>query len=330
MRLTKILISISLICLGCIAEKQINNTQASENTENTPNTSIPTNQPTVTKNENDPVIAAAGDIACDPENGHYNNGNGNNNNCHQKATSDLLINENLTAVLPLGDTQYEKGTLSTFKESYEPSWGRVKHLSYPVVGNHEYYTENAQGYFDYFGEKAGDPQKGYYSYDLGEWHLIALNSNCSKIGGCGEGSPQLQWLKEDLEAHPNVCTLAYFHHPRFSSGQHGNNEGLKALWQDLDQAGVELVLTGHDHNYERFAPQDAEGNLDEINGMRQFVVGSGGRSHYPFKNIQPNSEVRNEDTYGVLKLTLHSDGYTWEFLPEVGQTFTDQGSALCK
>lgn len=280
----------------------------------------------------DPVIAAAGDIACDPKSSHYNKGNGTRDNCRMKATSDLLVESKLAAVLPLGDTQYEYGNLQAFQESYDRTWGRVKSISRPAIGNHEYYNTNADGsgYFQYFGEEAaGDPKKGYYSYNIGDWHLIALNSNCSKIGGCKKGSPQEQWLKADLAAHSNKCTLVYWHHPRFSSGEHGSNSDYDAFWQNLYEAGVEIVLNGHDHDYERFAPQDPNGKIDRVRGIRQFVVGTGGKSLYQFKTVETNSEVRNADTYGVLKLTLHPNGYSWKFVPEAGKTFTDSGRDSC-
>lgn len=279
----------------------------------------------------DPVIAAAGDIACDPKSTNYNGGNGTADACHMKATSDLLVNANLAAVLPLGDNQYETGQLSAFFESYDPTWGRVKSISRPVPGNHEYYDLNAtKGYYSYFGAAAHASSKGYYSYDIGSWHIIALNSNCSShVKGCGAGSAQERWLKADLAGHPNTCTLAYWHHPRFSSGKHGNDSTYDAFWKDLYAAGVDVILNGHDHDYERFAPQSPSGAADATRGIRQFVVGTGGKNHYSFESIQPNSEVRNSDTYGVLKLTLHPKSYTWQFVPEAGKTFTDSGSASC-
>ena len=254
----------------------------------------------------DPVIAAAGDIACDPNDGSFNGGNGTSTNCRQKAISDLLVGRNYAAVLALGDIQYEDGVLSKYGQSYDPSWGRVKSITHPAVGNHEYNTAGASGYYSYFGAAAGDKTKGYYSYDIGAWHLIVLNSNCSQVGGCGAGSTQEQWLKADLAAHPNACTLAYWHHPRFSSGKHGSNSGYDAFWKDLYAAGAEIVLNGHDHDYERFAPQNPGGAADP-NGIQEFVVGTGGKNHYSFTTTQPNSVVRNSDTYGVLKLTLHAD-----------------------
>lgn len=277
----------------------------------------------------DPVIAAAGDIACSPTSTNFNGGNGTADACHMKATADLLVNTDLAAVLPLGDLQYETGTLSAFQQSYAPTWGRVKAITHPAVGNHEYAISNAKGYYSYFGAAAGDSSQGYYSYDISSWHIIALNSNCSEVGGCGVGSPQEQWLKADLKAHPNVCTLAYWHHPRFSSGEHGSDSDYDAFWKNLYAAGAEIVLNGHDHDYERFAPQSPDAKADRTRGIREFVVGTGGKNHYKFVNIQSHSEVRNADTYGVLKLTLHPKSYTWKFVPEAGKTFTDSASSSC-
>lgn len=275
----------------------------------------------------DPMIAAVGDIACVP---NYAKSGGNApTGCRMKETSDLLLNKPLAAVLPLGDLQYERGEFEGFQQSYDPSWGRVKGISHPVAGNHEYYTKGASGYYKYFGQTAGAPNKGYYSYDLGSWHLIALNSNCQDVGGCQAGSPQEQWLKQDLARHPKVCTLAYWHHPRFSSGVHGNDQNLDAFWQALYQSGAELILTGHDHHYERFAPQTPQAESDLKNGVREFVVGTGGKSLRPVLQAQPHSEVRNDSTYGVLNLTLRPRGYTWQFEPIAGQTFTDSGQDIC-
>jgi hypothetical protein len=268
------------------------------------------------------VIAAAGDIAC-------GSGSGTKSSCHQMATSNLLVGAGLAAVLPLGDLQYERGALASFQAFYEPSWGRVKSLTRPVVGNHEYGTKGAAGYFAYFGAAAGPAGKGYYSYDIGAWHLIALNSNCTQAGGCSAGSPQAQWLRADLAAHPTGCTVAYWHHPRFSSGSHGDTSLVEPLWQALYDGNADLVLSGHDHLYERFGPQTSTGVADPVRGIREFVVGTGGRSHYSFSSPQPNSEVRNSDTFGVLKLTLHADSYDWAFVPEAGRTFTDSGSDNC-
>jgi hypothetical protein len=276
----------------------------------------------------DPIIAAAGDIACDPSDGNFNGGNGTSGSCRQKAVSDLFVGRNFSAVLTLGDTQYEDGSLTKYQQSFDPSWGRAKNIIRPAVGNHEYLTAGASGYYNYFGAAAGDSTKGYYSYDIGAWHLIALNSNCSQVGGCGTGSPQELWLKADLAAHPSMCTLAYWHHPRFSSGEHGSSTSYDAFWRDLYAAGAEIVLSGHDHDYERFAPQNPSGAADP-NGIQQFVVGTGGKNHYAFTTTVANSLVRNPDTYGILKLTLHAASYDWQFVPEAGKTFTDSGTRNC-
>ena len=286
----------------------------------------------------DPVIAAAGDIACDPAGPTFNGGNGSAGSCRQKYTSDLLANAGLTAVLPLGDTQYDCGGYQAFLQSYDLSWGRVKNISHPVVGNHEYLTsggtdctvanEGAAGYFNYFGAAAGNPGQGYYSYDIGTWHVIALNSNCTDIGGCTLSSPQGQWLAADLAANSNWCTLAYWHIPLFSSG--GRAEvNSRDLWQILYDHDADLILNGHDHIYERFAPQAPDGTADSVRGIREFIVGSGGANHTSLETIAANSEVRNTDTFGVLKLTLHTTSYNWKFVPEAGKTFTDSGSQAC-
>jgi hypothetical protein len=278
----------------------------------------------------DPVVAAAGDIACDPASTSFNGGLGSSSSCKQMAVSDLMLAiPDLGAVLPLGDAQYADGTLAQFQASYDPSWGRLKSITRPVPGNHEYHVSGAAGYFSYFGARGGDPTKGYYSYDLGSWHVVALNSNCSKVGGCGSGSAQLAWLKADLAAHPTKCTLAYWHHPIFSSGQHGNSMDAIPMWDALAAAGADLVLNGHDHQYERFAPQTSSGVADP-NGIRQFVVGTGGSNHTATATIRANSQVRNSDTFGVLKLTLRPDGYDWRFLPEPGRSFSDSGSEQCE
>jgi hypothetical protein len=283
----------------------------------------------------DPVIAAAGDIACDPASASFNAGLGTANSCRQKYTADLLGTTPLAGVLALGDNQYEQGGLSQYAASYELSWGLFKNLTYPTVGNHEYGTTGAAGYFDYFNGtgnldgRAGPRGKGYYSFDIGSWHLISLNSNCTHAGGCSASSPQAQWLRADLAAHPTACTLAFWHHPRFSSGQHGDAGLLEPLWQALYDANADLVVVGHDHLYERFGPQTSTGVADPVKGIREFVVGTGGRSHYNFNTPKPNSEVRNSDSFGILKLTLHPGSYDWAFIPEAGKTFTDFGSNNC-
>jgi chitodextrinase len=274
------------------------------------------------------VIAVAGDIACTDSDPNYNGGNGTATACRQKYTSNLLVNGGYAAVLALGDNQYNSGSLSQFQAVYGPTWGRVKSITHPAVGNHEYGTSNASGYFSYYGAPAGDPSKGYYSFDLGAWHLIELNSNCT-IVACTAGSAQETWLRNDLATHSNLCTLAFDHHARWSSGHDGDNTFMQPMWQDLYDANAELFLSGHSHNYERFAPQNASGGLDNARGIRQFVVGNGGAFFTGVGSAHPNSQVRNNDTYGILKLTLRTTGYDWQFVPEAGKTFTDSGSTAC-
>jgi acid phosphatase type 7 len=245
-----------------------------------------------------------------------------------------LIEQIPGTVFADGDLAYEKGSAEEFKDCYDPAWGRFKDRTKPALGNHEYVDPTASGYFQYWGTKAGLPGKGYYSYDLGDWHIVVLNTNCDAkdLGGCGAGSPQETWLKEDLAKHPRACMLGYGHHALFSSGvfkKHAVHPELKQLWEDLYAAHADLVLAGHEHSYERFAPQDPEGKADPANGIREIVAGTGGRSHDLLGFATPNSEVREWDTYGVLKLTLSPGKYTWEFIPEEGKTFHDAGSGVC-
>ncbi|HXM37552.1 MAG TPA: Ig-like domain-containing protein [Gemmatimonadales bacterium] len=258
------------------------------------------------------VLVGAGDIAaCAPSTG--------------EATATLLDGIAGT-VFTAGDNAYENGSAAEYANCYAPSWGRHKARTRPVPGNHEYQTFAAAGYFGYFGAAAGDPATGYYSYELGPWHIVALNSNVQMDAG----SPQEQWLRADLAAHPTLCTLAYWHHPRFSSGlNHGSSTATQALWQALYDLGADVVISGHDHIYERFAPQAADGKLDLARGLREFVAGTGGAGLYQFGTIAANSEVRNNTTRGVLKLTLYADRYDWKFVPVAGSTFTDVGSASC-
>ncbi|MCC9076621.1 DUF4832 domain-containing protein [Litorilinea aerophila] len=269
-----------------------------------------------------PVLVGAGDIA------HCSRS-------QDEATAQLLDGIAGT-VFTLGDNAYPDGTLTQFQECYGPGWGRHKGRTRPAPGNHDYHVPGAAGYYTYFGEAASPLDagctsdcKGYYSYDLGDWHIIVLNSEIDR----GADSPQVQWLRADLAANPRTCTLAYWHKPRFSSGRHGNNRSVRAFWEVLYEYGADVVLSGHDHTYERFAPQDPEGQADPARGIRQFVVGTGGASLYSFSEIQPNSEVRNDTAWGVLKLTLHPDRYDWEFIPATvsqdAPTFTDAGSANC-
>jgi len=261
----------------------------------------------------DPVLVGAGDIArCD--------------SAGDTATAKLLDNISGT-VFTVGDNAYESGSATEFANCYEPTWGRHKARTKPSVGNHEYRTPGASGYFGYFGARAGDPTKGYYAYDRGSWHVVVLNSNCAEVGGCGRSSTQGQWLREDLAAHSNKCTLAYWHHPRFSSG--GDESDVAPFWNALYKGGADVVLSGHDHNYERFAPQRPDGTLDRGRGIREFVVGTGGADFSTFDSIKPNSRARNDHTHGVLKLTLHPSSYEWKFVPVADETFTDSGTTAC-
>lgn len=262
----------------------------------------------------DPVLVGAGDIAfCKTED--------------DSATANLIDGIRGT-VFTVGDQVYPNGTKSNYRWCYQPLWGRHKARSFPVPGDRDYISSDASAYFNYFGDVAGDPAKGYYAYHVGTWHVIALNSNCDEIGGCQPGSEQEQWLRQELASHPSSCTVAYMHHPRFSSGEDGGHQNLQPLWQALYEFRTELVISGHDQIYERFASQDPNGNADE-RGVRQFVVGTGGRGHGGLSAIQPHSEMFNADTFGVLKLTLHPTSYEWEFVPVAGRTFTDSGSANC-
>lgn len=248
-----------------------------------------------------------------------------------EATAALLANIS-GEILMLGDGASSittLGTLQQYQDCYGSSWGVYKDRTHPAVGNHDYDILGASGYFGYFGDAAGDPNQGYYSYDAGSWHVVVLNSNCSQVGGCDAGSPQEQWLEADLAAHPTDCTLAYWHHPRFSSANTLGVKSVAPFWEDLYQAGADVVLSGHHHVYERFAPQNLLAQADPSQGIREFVVGTGGGPFHGFKNTQPNSEVRIAKTYGVLKLTLHPNGYDWEFLKTPNAAVVDSGSSSC-
>jgi hypothetical protein len=231
-------------------------------------------------------------------------------------------------VFTAGDNAYPDGSTSDFANSYDPTWGRFKSRTRPATGNHDYHQTNASGYRAYFGYTSTEPL--YYSYDLGAWHVIALDSgSCDRTPAmCASGSAQELWLKADLAAHPQRCTVAYFHHPRFTSGAHPPNLNVQAFWDALYAADADLILNGHNHQYERFAPQNAAGVGDATRGIREFVVGTGGAGLYGFQAAQPNSEVRYNGSHGVLKLTLSSGSYSWAFLPSTG-TFSDTGTGSC-
>jgi acid phosphatase type 7 len=257
------------------------------------------------------VLVGAGDIAdCDVT--------------QHEATAKLLDGIAGT-VMAIGDNAYEDGTDAEYATCYQPTWGRHKARTRPAAGNHDYHTSGASGYYKYFGAAAGDPSKGYYSYNLGAWHIVVVNSNIS----VSAGSAQEQWLRADLAASTATCTLAYWHHPRFSSGYHGNSSGMQAIWQALYDHNADVVVSAHEHDYERFAPQTPTGTADPVRGIREFIVGTGGRSLRSFNTPKPNSEVRNSTTHGVIKFTLHATGYDWQFIPIAGKTFTDSGTASC-
>ncbi len=232
-------------------------------------------------------------------------------------------------VFTAGDNAYDDGTPRQFERCYDPSWGRHRDRTRPAPGNHDYNTPAAAGYYGYFGPAAGDPSEGWYAFDLGAWRIYALNSNCAAIGGCESGSAQERWLRSDLPANARACVLAYWHHPLFSSGEHGNNPAVRPLFRALYDAGAELVIGGHDHSYERFAAQAPDGAADSDRGLVEIVVGTGGRSLRGFPSIRPNSLVRNADTHGVLRLDLGATGYAFEFVPAGGRSFTDAGSGVC-
>lgn len=297
-------------------------------------TSTPT---TTTPATGDPSLVAAGDIACPPGKTITSS------SCQQQATSDLALSLHPDVVLPLGDNQYETGTLDEYGGAYAPAWGRMDPIARPVPGNHEYgyigstvTPTGGEGYFAYFGARSHPLQPNcatfcisWYSYDVGSWHLIALDSQCAVVGGCNPGSPQYQWLLNDLNSHGNTCTLAYWHIPLFSSSQ-DHQPDMTSIFQLLYNKGADVVLNGHAHFYERFAPQDAAGNPDPARGVRELLVGTGGRSFFAIRPTPAaNSEVRIANTFGALQMTLHPTSYDWRFVPIQGSSGTDQGSASC-
>jgi hypothetical protein len=238
----------------------------------------------------------------------------------------------------LGDAQYEDGIAEKFALSFDPSWGRLKPLMHPAIGNHEYYDPTAAGYFDYFNGPgqtngpAGPRGQGWYSLDIGTWHIVVLNSNCDQVS-CAPDGPQQQWLGADLAAHPARCTLAMMHHPLVSSGMDPQGEDLPSavgpLWQTLYDAGVDLVLAGHNHSYERFAPLNPQGQPDPVRGMRLLIVGTGGKTHQATRGVRPGSEFSQSVSFGVVRLTLHPATYDWQFVPDMPGGVTDAGSSAC-
>lgn len=298
MNLRSILVSAALVAAGCkspehqaLAQRAVTTTLTSTDTV---------------------VLVGAGDIAeCDT------------NGDEQTAA---LLDKIPGTVFTAGDNAYHDGTASEFNSCYAPSWGRFLSRTRPAPGNHDYRSSKARPYFGYYGGRAGEAGVGYYSYNLGAWHIVSLNSEIPMK----PGSPQERWLRADLAATKTKCTLAYWHSPRFSSGtEHGSDPSTQPLWQALYDNGADVVVAGHEHNYERFAPQTPTGRADPDSGVREFVAGTGGADHYAFGPPIANSEVRNGDTWGVLKLTLEPGAYKWQFIPVAGKTFSDSGSARC-
>lgn len=242
-------------------------------------------------------------------------------------TAALVARTPAAAVFTLGDNAYNNGAIEEYRDCYGPTWGAFRDRTHPTPGNHEYQTPGADGYFTYFGDRAGPDRRGYYSYDLGGWHIISLNSNID----AAFGSEQEKWLRADLTSHRDMrCTLAYWHHPLFSSSSvHGSDPKMADLFRTLAEFGADIVLSGHDHGYERFAPQAFDAAPDPRHGIRSFVVGTGGASPYAFAAPQPNSEVRIENTFGVIRFALRDGSYEWEFVPDTSTGRWDGGQALC-
>ena|SRR5215210_1131698 len=252
------------------------------------------------------------------------------NYTEDSATAKLLGNIPGT-VFTLGDNAYTYGTTADFNNCYDPTWGKYRERTRPSVGNHEYYTEGAKPYYNYFGWRAGKPSRGYYSYDRGAWHIVALNSNCEKVGGCGRSSTQGHWLRRNLANHRSRCTLAYFHHPLYATGRGTPTPAVKPLWRILYDRRTDVILSGHAHRYERYAPITPGGVVNSENGIRQFVVGTGGNlggGEIYYKQA-PGVRVVKLGTPGVLKLDLRAGSYNWKFVPVAGKTFSDSGTDTC-
>lgn len=311
-----VLAAVSLLATSCAGDGSEDSGRQPERPATTTTAPPATTTSDAAADDDAPVVVAVGDIACGPN----ERGNGSADVCQHRATADLAAEIDPDAVLLLGDLQYPKGEYENFLASYDKTWGRFKDRSYPAPGNHEYSTSGAAGYFRYWGDRAGASGQGWYAIEIGQWKVIALNSNCSAVG-CGAGSAQEQWLRRELAATTEKCTLAFWHHPRYSSGLHGSDSSVEPLWVALSEAGADVVLAGHDHHYERLAPQ---------RGLRTFIVGTGGKSLYPVFNPFPGSEGHSDSTYGVLELRLGVDAYTWEFHAIGGDPFTDTGSERCR
>lgn len=266
-------------------------------------------------------VVAVGDIACAP------GSTVSEQECHHSQVANLVASLRPRQLWLVGDLQYDRGERTAFDQVFDRSWGRFKRISRPVPGNHEYLTPGASGYFGYFGAQAGDRARGYYSFRAGDWQVLALNSNCTEVP-CGEGSRQLDWLRDKLRKSRSRCTAAFWHHPRFSSGPHGGDDSLRPIWRELRRARAELVVSGHDHGFEAFAPQDENG-MARKNAPRELVVGTGGRSLYRFDAPARNSAYRVADVFGALELDLRRDRFRWRFVAEDG-TVRAAGAARCR
>jgi acid phosphatase type 7 len=277
----------------------------------------------------DPLIAAAGDIACDPADRSFRSGQGTSSACRQTATGNLILsNTAIDAVLAVGDMQYQCGGLRAFQQSFDPAWGRFKALIHPAIGDNEYETSGtdcapgAAGYFGYFGAAVGD-SRADSAFSLGGWRLIALNAECSHAGGCGTASPQASFLRTELAK--SQCTIVYWHQPYYK-GTSQPASSYAAFWNILYAGNADIVLNGHLHNYARFAPQDASGHVDAARGVRQFIVGTGGRNLFSLdgtRNVEKTTKA-----FGVLEIRLHLSSYNWKFVNTAG-TMLDSGTAGC-
>jgi Calcineurin-like phosphoesterase len=262
----------------------------------------------------DPVLVGAGDIAdCALDRG---------------AATAALLDTIPGTVFTAGDNAYPHGTPEEYRDCYDPTWGRHRARTHPAAGNHDWETADLAGYRGYFGAAATPAGRSWYSYDLGAWHVIVLDSNCSSVGGCAPESEQGKWLASDLAASKARCTLAVWHHPRFSSGEHGNDASVAPFWRTLYDAGADIVVNGHDHDYERFAPQDPDARADDARGIREFVVGTGGAELRQFSAPRPNSVVRAAVAHGVVRFALHPSGFDWRFISTTGE-FSESGTGAC-
>ena len=303
-------VAVAMFTAGCASGAQ--STIPATATSSTPTSPAAASAPSSSPAEPVATVMAVGDIAgCEWET--------------DSATA-ALVEDRHGLVLTVGDNVYPAGSDDTYADCYDPAWGPVLDRTMPAIGNHDVEDDGGAAYFRYFGSAAGTPGEGWYSFDVGAWHLIALNSNCTLVG-CDVGSPQHAWLVADLAANGARCTLAYWHHARFSSSRHGDDPSVAALWQALDDADADLVLVGHDHIYERFAPQTADGVAD-ADGVRQITIGTGGAGLYEDERNAPNSELAIDDAFGILVLTLRATSYEWNFLTTDGNV-ADEHSAEC-